>query len=174
MKSLSWKRGFTLIELLVVMGVIAILAAVIIASLSTVRSKARDTNRITDMRAMKVALSAAKSDWRALPATNGAISEGSSRRTNLIGILVNNGYIREIPIETYHTTTTYFYYWCNSAAVSSYCAGDAAGDNMTYAIRFRTERASALGPTGYYCLTSIGFTKTGTQDGSASTTCEER
>jgi|GEM_PF-5316417 len=170
----SLKRGFTLIELLVVIGVIAILAAVIIASLSNVRSKARDTNRITDMRAMKVALSAAKSDWRALPTTNGAISEGSARRTNMITLLVNNGYLKEVPIETYHTSSTYFYYYCNSVSVSSYCAGDTNADNMTYAIRFRTERPSALGPTGWYCLTSIGFTKTGTQDGSASTTCEER
>jgi len=50
------KKGFTLIELLVVIAIIGILATIIIVSVSTVRAKARDVQRITQVRQLQNAL----------------------------------------------------------------------------------------------------------------------
>lgn len=43
------KNGFTLLELLVVIGIIALLSVLAIVSLSNIREKGRDTERLSDM-----------------------------------------------------------------------------------------------------------------------------
>lgn len=50
-------RGFSLIELLVVIAIIAIISSLAFASLNSVRIKARDSKRISDIKALQVALS---------------------------------------------------------------------------------------------------------------------
>ncbi len=50
------KTGFTIIELLVVVAIIALIAATVIASMSTARAKSRDAKRIQNMQEINNAL----------------------------------------------------------------------------------------------------------------------
>ncbi len=50
------KNGFTLVELLVAVGIVGLLSAIAVMSISSVRARARDTKRIQDLKALSTAL----------------------------------------------------------------------------------------------------------------------
>ena len=49
-------KGFTLVELLIVIGIIALLAILVLASLNTTHQRSRDTKRITDVKQIQLAM----------------------------------------------------------------------------------------------------------------------
>lgn len=105
-------KGFTLVELLVVIAIIGLLASVTLASLESVRAKARDARRLADLRQMVVALNLFYDDNGRYPTegapdnANGSIAPGNSGGINTI--LAN--YMGETPMDPIHGTGYYYYY----------------------------------------------------------------
>jgi len=61
------KKGFTLIELLVVVAIISLLSSIVLASLGSARTKARDARRLADLRQIDTAFALYFSDNGAYP-----------------------------------------------------------------------------------------------------------
>jgi general secretion pathway protein G len=96
-------RGFTLIELLVVIAIIGILSATVLVSLNATRAKARDAQRLANLRTIEKALALYWLDHNAYPdtanawqGTNAACYGGHGN--NAIPGLVPT-YIAQLPIE---------------------------------------------------------------------------
>lgn len=114
-------RGFTLIELLVVIAIIGLLSAVVLASLSTARTRANDAQRMSNLRSVQQALELyATSNGGRYPPTGGSnnwvgqcAAFGGLTAPNSIPLLVASGAIRTLPTDSQqnsgNTTCCYIY-----------------------------------------------------------------
>jgi len=108
-KNTKISHGFTLIELLVVIAIIGILATIVMVSLNTARSKARDARRVSDVRQMQLALQMEYDKAGSYPAA--------------LTTLVTDGFMNAIPLDPDGTNS---YQYCVSAT-KGYHLGTKAG-----------------------------------------------
>jgi len=93
------EKGFTLIELLVVIAIICLLASIVLVSLNGARAKARDARRISDLRAVMLALNMYYDDHGTFcvqdagSGGNGWLNYQYSSSWSVARQLVNLGYI---------------------------------------------------------------------------------
>lgn len=82
-------KGFTLIELLVVIAIIGLLSSVVLASLNTARARARDAQRISNVKQIQTALELYYSDTGSYPTSpdNAVVSALSGMTPTYIGSL---------------------------------------------------------------------------------------
>jgi type II secretion system protein G len=129
-------RGFTLIELLVVIAIIGILSAVVLASLNTARAKARDAQRISNIKSLETAMELYYTDHGTYP------EDGTANTQHAIAELASYltpKYISTIPDDPLKGTSFQFafqYVW----------GGTPAGSG--YAFRVYLESSSAYCKTG--------------------------
>ena len=70
-------RGFTIIELIVVIAIIAILAGIVVVSVSGYLANARDSKRLQDMQQLKTALALYYADHGFYPPSTGVGCNGN-------------------------------------------------------------------------------------------------
>jgi len=98
-------KGFTLIELLVVIAIIGLLSSVVLASLNSARSKARDAKRVSDLRAVALALNLYYDQYGTFCVNNagaggwGWLNYPYSSSYGVAQQLVNLGYLGGVPID---------------------------------------------------------------------------
>lgn len=131
MDTIRKKRGFTLIELLVVIAIIGLLASIVLASLSTARSKALHARRQSDMHTIQIALEEYAND------NSGSYPpKVGNGNWSALNVLVTGGYVRSLPNDplaagappdwAWSNQNTY-YYWSNTGAGNGTSGGSCSG-----------------------------------------------
>jgi len=127
------KKGFTLIELLVVIAIIGILASIVLVSLNSGRTKARDAQRASDIKTIQGALAYYYSQNGAYPKaltfcghappvfSNESCWQSFTRDTTLLPTMPQD------PLNTGSNCGTtagcYVYYYCQYNNAQSYVLG---------------------------------------------------
>jgi general secretion pathway protein G len=120
-KSLKEQKGFTLLELLIVIVIIAILALLIIPNITSAPKKARDTQRKTDITAIRKALEEYFVNNNSYPA-------GSGQADTAVGTDLGAGsapIMKTVPQDPKKGSPAQYVYWYTPSGtpVTSYTIG---------------------------------------------------
>jgi len=136
------QKGFTLIELLVVISIISLLSSIVLASLNTARSKARDAQRLSDIHQLQNAFELYYGDNNnQYPPACGAASNG----TYVAGwsTLLSSTYIGHMPNDPTNTVGQFGYYYCSGYKPNGNCGYTQTSQPNNYILATRLENTSA-------------------------------
>jgi len=101
-------RGFSLIEILLVMAILAIISTISSISFSSIRNKAEDSKRKTEIGEIRSALEQYKSINNRYPTPNVTITMGMPFGSEGLSD-TNNTYMNKIPQDPDYPVKSYFY-----------------------------------------------------------------
>lgn len=94
------RAGFTLVELLVVIAIIGLLGSIVLVSLNSARTKARDARRKADLNQLSLALELYYDSHNGYPDdTFNGWEQPCKTTTNDIGKIVTEGFIAVLPCD---------------------------------------------------------------------------
>jgi type II secretion system protein G len=140
MKIFFSKKGFTLIELLVVVAIIGLLSSVVMASLNSARSKARDAIRVENIRTIRTALELYYDNNGSYPASPLIGSLDSNWNVFFTNNFINTKIMAQIPVDP--TQIWPYEYFYMSPGSYGLCDG---GNPYPYEIIFATETSTFSG-----------------------------
>lgn len=136
------QKGFTLIEILVVIGIIGVLTGLVTVNLQDARSRARDTQRKADLKAIQEALELYKNDQpRQSYPTDDTWKED----------LTSKGYIKKLPVDPQAATGSW----------PDYSYTRTSGDTLSYRLTTCLENDADAGKdTTNTCTEGASYTLT--------------
>jgi prepilin-type N-terminal cleavage/methylation domain-containing protein len=145
-------KGFTLTELMVVAAIIALLTSLILTNLGNSKAKARDAERVQEMKTLQTALELYQLEFGyPNPGDDGIarnhVSNGENSLTEIMQGLTDEGFLAEIP--TPPTGSAYpneFYYYQTTGEGGDYsCQGNSLAQRDTpYILYFVAELPQKL------------------------------
>ncbi|MDP3093945.1 MAG: type II secretion system protein [bacterium] len=145
-KGLVW--GFTLIELLVVLTIIGIIASVALVSMQSVRTKARDSRRLTDIRQSMLALELYYDDHLEYP-EKGAVGIIDDSPLSIVP------YLDPMPKDPGNTPPAClpegYRWWGNTGQTQKYCLWACLESGAFFAASPKGTRAMENPPSGLDC-----------------------
>ncbi len=140
-------HGFTLIELLVVISIIGLLSSVVLTSLNSARTKARDARKKTDLYGLSTSLQRYWIDKNTLPANPASCCW--STVTAALPDLVTSGYYSQLPVSP-NSDPYYYYDYVSFAMVSVHMENEQYGSgSWGYHC---SDAAGGVTGSKYYCL----------------------
>lgn len=110
-------RGFTIVELLIVIVVIAILAAITIVAYNGIQQRARDAERVSEVKALRTAIEMYAADTGAYPSVG---SDNAGYSVSSLAAALVPTYLQAIPLPPSGSNANDYSYVRGAAANASY------------------------------------------------------
>jgi prepilin-type N-terminal cleavage/methylation domain-containing protein len=141
------RRGFTIIELLIVIVVIGVLAAITIVAFNGIQNRARDTQRLSDVKAIVKALESYKAIHNVYPAATPGCWENSNV-ANFMEYMTADYGLAKAPLDPMNSGT-YYYSYCRYSPGTNGC--DAGRFFVVVTIKRFENAANNTSPSNWIC-----------------------